>query len=330
MRIENYYYFLFLIFAIAFFKRKKNSSLSFSIFSNFKNTKNSFKVVLFKALPVLKTLVLIFFVIALANPQKINEKVKQSTEGIDIMLLLDISDSMRSEDFQPDNRLAVAKSVITNFIKNRTGDRIGLIAFSAESYTRCPLTSDYDILLKKLDETQINEGELKQGTAIGMAIANGIARLKDSKTKTKIMVLLTDGENNSGVIDPITASELAADHKIKIYSVAIGKDGRVPYPMTGRDFFGNNVKEYTYINNKINTEIFQKISSTSSGSFFRATDPDTLKNIFKKIDKLEKSEVKVQKSIKIKDYFAIFIKIGSLLFLLLLFLESFYLRRLPV
>lgn len=330
MRFENYYYFLFLISIFLFFKRKKISSLSFSIFSNFNNTKNSFKVILFKSLPVLKSLVLIFLVIALANPQKINEKVKQSTDGIDIMLLIDISDSMRSEDFKPDNRLAVAKGVITNFIKNRTGDRIGLIAFSAESYTRCPLTSDYEILLKKLNETKINEGELKQGTAIGMAIANGIARLKDSKTKTKIMVLLTDGENNSGVIDPITASELAADHKIKIYSVAIGKDGRVPYPMTGRDFFGNSVKEYTYINNKINTEIFEKISSTSSGSFFRATDPDALKNIFKKIDKLEKSEVKVQKSIKIKDYFPIFIKIGSLLFFLLLLLESFFLRRLPV
>lgn len=330
MRFENYYYFFFLVFILLFFRKKNIPSLSFPIFSNFKNTKKSLKVVLYKALPFLKSLILVFFVIALANPQKINEKIKQSSEGIDIMLLVDISDSMRSEDFQPNNRLAVAKNVITDFVKNRVGDRIGLIAFSAESYTRCPLTSDYEILLKRLQETEINQGELKHGTAIGMAISNGIARLKDSKTKSKIMVLLTDGENNSGVIDPITASELSADHKIKIYSVAIGKDGRVPYPITGRDFFGNNVKEYTYVNNKINTEIFQKISSITGGSFYRATDTDALKNIFTKIDKLEKSEVKVQKSIKIKDYFPVFIKLVSILFLLLLFLESFFLRRLPV
>lgn len=330
MRFENPWYLILLLVLVLFFYKKSKQSFLFNIHLNLKNNPQSFKMLVSSVIPFLRSLIFTFFVIALANPQKINEKVKKQTEGIDIMIVLDTSDSMRSEDFQPDNRFEVAKNVIKNFIKNRDGDKIGLITFSGESYTKCPLTTDYQVLNQRLDETQINTGEIKQGTAIGMAIANGVARFKDSKTKTKIMVLLSDGENNTGVIDPITASELASDKNIKIYSIAIGKDGKVPYPVTSQNFFGNPVKQYAYINNKLNTEIFTKISEITKGSFYRATDSDALKKIFDKIDKLEKSKVSEQKLIKVKDYFYVFIYWGFILFLINIFLEYFYIRSLPL
>ena len=220
--------------------------------------------------------------------------------------------------------------LISDFVKGRTSDRIGLIVFSGESYTKCPLTVDYDILNKRIDEVDFNDGSVKHGTAIGMAITNGVARLKNSNAKSKIMVLLTDGENNTGTIDPITASELANDENIKIYSVAIGKDGKVPFPVQTSDFFGRSVKRYTYIHNKIDTEIFKIISKNTNGNFFRATDSKALVKIFRKINKLEKTKVHVNKIIRVKDYFPVFLKIALILLLLELFLSEFIIRRLPV
>ncbi|MBN1115145.1 MAG: VWA domain-containing protein [Oligoflexia bacterium] len=329
MKFENPWYFLLLL-LFPLFMRKKPSFVYFPFMPFLKTVPVTLRVILQKVVPWLGYIALFLIVVALARPQKIDEKTKKYSEGIDIMLLLDISDSMRSEDFKPDNRLVVAKKVIRDFVKDRENDRIGLIVFSGESYTLSPLTIDHDVILKRIDDIEINKGDIKQGTAIGMAIANGVARLKDSNARTRIMVLVTDGDNNTGVIDPITASELSADNKIKIYSIGIGRDGKIPFPVYTNTFMGQRVKQYTYVMNKLNTEIFEKISKNTNGSFFRATDSGALARIFKKIDRLEKSKFIENKLVRVKDYFPEILKWSLGLFAAMLALWSFLFRRLPL
>jgi len=329
MRLEQPLFLLLLVFLFLFLKRKQKF-VQFNIFSNFKNNPLTLKIIIYKLMPFLKIITLLLIIIALANPQKIDEKITNYSYGIDIMLVLDISDSMRIEDFKPDNRLEVSKNIVKDFVKKRTADKIGLILFSGESYTKVPLSSDYNFLLNKIDEVKINDGFVKDGTAIGMAVSNAVARLKDSLSKSKIIILLTDGENNTGIIDPITASELAKDENIKIYSIAIGKDGKVPYPIVNRGFFGSSVKQYTYIESQLNTYLVSKMSEITGASFYRATDANTLEKIFNEINDLEKTKIETKKNIKIKDYFYSFIKLSFYLFIIILILEKLYTRGLPL
>ncbi len=235
----------------------------------------------------LRLLALAALVVAVARPQSVATAERVSSSGIDIVLALDTSGSMRAEDFQPDNRLQVAKRVIRDFIRERRSDRIGLVVFAGESFTQCPLTLDYPMLETLL--AQVDFGILGDGTAIGTAIANGVNRLADSKARSRILILLTDGENNAGPIDPITAAGLAASRGVRVYTIGVGKEGMVRMPV--QTPFG---VRYQRIESHIDEAVLKGIAKETGGRYFRADAPDTLRKIFATIDRLEKSEVAVK------------------------------------
>jgi len=235
----------------------------------------------------LRLLALAALVVAVARPQSVATAERVASSGIDIVLALDTSGSMRAEDFQPDNRLTVAKRVIHDFIDQRHSDRIGLVVFAGTSFTQCPLTLDYPMLDTLL--AQVDFGILSDGTAIGTAIANGVNRLADSKAKSRILILLTDGENNAGPIDPITAAKLAASRGVRVYTIGVGKEGMVRMPV--QTPFG---VRYQRVESHIDETVLKKIAKTTGGRYFRADAADALTKIFTTIDKLEKSEVAVK------------------------------------
>jgi len=239
------------------------------------------------ALVGLRLLALATLVVAVARPQSVATAERVASSGIDIVLALDTSGSMRAEDFQPDNRLTVAKRVIHDFIDQRQSDRIGLVVFAGTSFTQCPLTLDYPMLDALLAQVDFNI--LEDGTAIGTAIANGVNRLADSKAKSRILILLTDGENNAGPIDPVTAANLAATRGVRVYTIGVGKEGMVRMPV--QTPFG---VRYQRVASHIDEEVLKKIAETTGGRYFRADAADTLAEIFTTIDKLEKSEVAVK------------------------------------
>ena len=239
-----------------------------------------------------------FVVIALARPQKTNEKVEQYTEGIDIMLVLDISESMDLQDFKP-NRLEAAKETAVDFINGRFGDRIGIVIFSGEAYSLAPLTTDYALLTDLIKEINFNMMDAK-GTAIGSALAAGTNRMKETDSKSKVMILLSDGENNAGNVDPIFAAQLAAALDIKIYTIAVGKDGMVPY---GVDFFGRPQMIESYLDEST----LREIASIGSGEFFRASDDNALEQIFDQIDSMEKAEIIETRYKETVDYYRVYL-----------------------
>ena len=254
---------------------------------------------------------IILIIIALSRPQKSNEKVEKWSEGIDIMLVIDISESMQIEDFNP-NRLESAKETAKNFIDGRFQDRIGLVVFSGESYSRCPLTSDYTLLKKYIDEINFDLISTR-GTAIGSAIAIATNRMRESISKSKILILLSDGDNTAGNIDPLTASEIAKAYGIKIYSIAIGKNGKVPF---GKDYFGRP----RYVENSLDEKNLRDIAKTTEGKFYRASNNEALKEIFNEIDEFEKSEVKENRYKNTIDFYQYYLlwSIISLIFYILL------------
>ncbi len=270
---------------------------------------------------VLRTFAIIVLLIAMARPQSFTTGENISTEGIDIVMLLDISGSMLAEDLKP-NRLEAAKKVIDNFIKERTSDRIGLVIFSRESFTQCPLTIDYGVLRSLLK--QVKSGMLEDGTAIGTAIANGVNRLKESKAKSKVMILLTDGVNNSGEIDPITAAQIAKTYGIRIYTIGLGTEGMAPYPV--QTPFG---VQYQNVPVQIDEKTLRKISSITGGKYFRATSNSKLRAIYKAIDKLEKSKIKVTSYRHAHELFYGWLEAGLALLFLELLLSHAYLRTNP-
>src|SRR5687768_16765512 len=221
--------------------------------------------------------------VALGRPQKTNEKVEQWTEGIDIMIALDISQSMQIEDFLP-NRLEAAKQVARDFIKGRVQDRIGLVVFSGDAFSLRPLSTDYELLFSYLDEINFDMIE-NRGTAIGSALAVSTNRMRESASKSKVCILISDGENTAGNIDPITSAELAAAYNIKVYTIVVGKEGLVPY---GKDFFGKT----QMVENTVDETTMRKIADIGGGEFFRATDNKALMQVFQRIDKYEKAEIK--------------------------------------
>jgi Ca-activated chloride channel family protein len=308
-------------------KEKFHASLQFSSLGLLKSISPGFKAQ-FAFLPkMLKFLALGCAVMALARPQASNSKVNRNVEGIDIMIVFDVSDSMEIEDMQPDNRITAAKSVIHKFIKGRTSDRIGLIIFAAESYTRSPLTLDYETLLQSLDT--VTTDNIKQGTAIGVALANGVARLKDSTAKSRVMILLTDGENNSGTIDPETATEIAKGYGIKIYTIGVGVNGQAQLPTYVKDTFGNKVKTYQPIHSTVNMELLDHIAKETGGQSFRAVDTDALKQVFSSIDKLEKTKIQVSQYVRYTELFPSWLKMGAIFYLAQLVLSLTFLRRVP-
>jgi Ca-activated chloride channel family protein len=234
----------------------------------------------------LYSLALIFGTIALARPQKGRQFEELETRGIDIMLCMDISGSMQAMDFAPGDRLSVARDRAKEFVAKRRGDRIGLVVFAATSLTQCPLTLDHNIVLDILDRLRF--GILEDGTAIGMGLASAVARLKDSKAKEKVIILLTDGVNNTGDIDPLTAAQTAAALGIKVYTIGVGSKGLVPFPVDD-PVFG---RRFVQVEVDLDTETLRKIADITNGRFFLATDPQALKQIYDEIDQLEPSTFK--------------------------------------
>jgi len=238
--------------------------------------------------PVLYTLALALTAIALAQPRvRTSAPEDVSVQGIDIVIAFDVSTSMLAADFQPKDRITVAKEVIDNFIKSRTNDRVGLVVFAGEAYTQCPLTLDYSVLSNILKDVRC--GVIEDGTAIGNALATSVNRLRDSDAKSKVIVLITDGGNNAGNIAPEQAAQMAKQLGIKVYSVLVGKGGKVPYPV-GRDMF--NEPSYQMVDIDVNPELLKEISATTGGKMYVATDKRSLEENFRDIlDHLEKSKI---------------------------------------
>ncbi len=318
-------YFLLLIPLILFWywkQNKKNSTaITYSDLKVFEGVKSTIKEKL-RHLPIfLRSIALGLFIIALARPQSFSSGENIYTEGIDVAILLDISSSMLAEDFKP-NRLEAAKKVIDEFIDGRKTDKIGLVIFSSESFTQCPLTIDYPVLRGLLKD--IHSGMIDDGTAIGTAIANGVNRLKDSKAKSKIIILLTDGVNNSGEIDPITAAQIAKKFGIRIYTIGVGTIGEAPYPF--QTPFG---KRYQMLKVDIDEKTLNEVAKITDGHYYRATNNKKLEEIYKIIDKLEKTRVEVTSYRKAKELFYVWVAVGLFLILLELILTRTYLKKLP-
>ncbi len=318
-----------LLFGIYFyFKRKKQSRFKISNIKILEKTNKTLKVYL-KNLPIfLMMLSTVLLIYALARPQKADERERKTVDGIDILIALDISDSMLIEDMKPDNRLEAAKQVIDEFIDNRSSDRIGLVVFSGEAYTRIPLTVDYSVLKSNLKEVQTSRN-IKLGTAIGVALATSVGRIKDSDGKSKVIILLTDGENNSGTIAPETALEIAKKENIKIYTIGIGKDGQAQLPVYSKDIFGRKVKSYRPMHSKVNVKLLKRLADETGGIFYRVNETDNLERVFGKIDQLEKTKVEVQSYTKYAELFPNWISYGSLCFFIFMLFNWLFLRRYP-
>lgn len=300
---------------------KFSPDLTFSSLSIFKGLKPSFKEKMRHIPAVLRLLAIAFLIIAAARPQTFSSGENIYTEGIDIVMVLDISGSMMAEDFSP-NRLEAAKDVIDNFIAGRTTDKIGLVIFSAESFTQCPLTVDYPVLRNLLKD--IKSGMLTDGTAIGVAIANGVNRVKDSKAKSKVMILLTDGMNNVPEMDPLTAAQIAQTFGIRIYTIGVGTIGQAPYPFDTP--FG---KRYQMIPVEIDENLLKQIAQTTGGQYFRATNNKKLENIYTEIDKLEKTRVEVTSYRHATELYFTFALIGFILLMGEVIISKIYLKRIP-
>ncbi len=317
---ENHLY-LYLLFLIPIFYLLRNILANKSSYEVTipKRNLTTYKFSILRFIPnILITGSIILIILSVSRPQKSNERIERWSEGIDIMLVIDISESMQIEDFTP-NRLESAKSVAKDFINGRFQDRIGLVVFSGESYSRCPLTTDYILLNKYIEEITFDLISTR-GTAIGSAIAIATNRMRESKSKTKILILLSDGDNTAGNIDPLTASEIAKAYGIKIYSIAIGKNGKVPF---GKDYFGRP----RYVENSLDEKNLRDIAKTTEGKFYRASDNKSLENIFKEIDTFEKSEIKENRYKNTIDYYQYYLLWGIILFLTYLLLKSTYLNN---
>ena len=276
----------------------------------------------------LRWAVIILLILALARPQKLLQERQMETEGIDIMLALDISTSMLAEDFRPKNRLGAAKKVASEFIDGRVSDQIGLVVFAGQSFTQCPLTLDYDLLkelLRQVNIELVTEGTIEDGTAIGMAIANGVNRLRASKAKSRILILLTDGQNNRGEIDPLTAASAAQALGIRIYTIGVGTEGYAPYPV--RDQWGRVT--YQQVQVEIDEELLRQIADQTGGKYFRATDAEALRRVYAEIDKLEKSKIRVHQYRQKAELFAPYLGWAFVLLLIELVLSATRLRTMP-
>ena len=301
--------------------KQRQPSITYSSLKVFKEIPASWREK-FRHLPViLRTLALFLLIVALARPQSYNSGENIYTEGIDIAMVLDISGSMLAEDLKP-NRIEAAKQVIDNFISNRTSDRIGLVIFARQAFTQCPLTIDYGVLRHLL--SKVEPGMIEDGTAIGNAIADGVNRLKDGKAKSKIIILLTDGMNNAGEIDPLTAAQIAKTFGIRIYTVGVGAKGEAPYPV--QTPFG---VRYQMIPADIDEGMLQQIADITGGAYFRATDTRALKEIYDKIDKLEKSRVEVTSYRQAKELFYNWLGAGLVLIFLEIGISQTIFRKVP-
>jgi len=321
------YFFLLLLIPIGIFwiyQFKKKQQATFTV-STLQGLTGLAEISLIKwkgILHVLRILAVICMVIALARPQTSNVNETINSEGLDIVMAMDISGSMLAEDFHP-NRIEAAKKVATEFIENRPTDRIGLVIFSGESFTQCPLTTDQNILHEQLKN--IRSGLLEDGTAIGMGLATSVERLRNSKAKSKIIILLTDGVNNTGLIDPITALEIAKAYKIRVYTIGVGTQGSAPYPV--KDQFGNMSMQQMPV--QIDEALMQRIAHETGGKYFRATENKSLGKVYKDIDKMEKTKIEINSFKRYAELFFLYAALGLLFLFLEIALRYTVFRQLP-
>ena len=302
-----------------FFKRRNiNSEILFSNLGSLNKTK-TLKNRLRDLPQIFNILAICLLIIALARPQSSTNWEESTTEGIDIVLSMDISGSMLAEDLKP-NRLEASKDVAVDFISKRINDRIGLVIFSGESFTQCPLTTDHNVLINLFKD--VKSGMVEDGTAIGMGLATAVNRLKDSDAISKIIILLTDGVNNKGVVAPFTAAEIAKQFGIRVYTIGVGTEGYAPYPF--QTPFG---VQYQDVEVQIDEETLQNIATVTDGKYFRATNNSKLKEIYKDIDKLEKSKIEVTEFHKRSEEFSNFAIPAFIILLFGFILEKTYLKQ---
>lgn len=283
-----------------------------------------------RALPWLTIVALALMIVAMARPRRLQETVTVSSEGIDIVLTLDISGSMQAEDFQPTNRFTVARQVLEDFIASTKGDRLALVVFAAKAFTQSPLTLDYAMVRQLLDQVEIGMVD-ETGTAIGMAIATAAARLEKSQAASRIIILLTDGMNNAGAIDPLTAARAAGAIGVKIYTVGVGSEegALIPIddPIFGRTYARN--PDGSYQRTKMDEETLRKIARVSGGKYYRAADPDTLRKIYEEIRQLEKSKFETHQYHRYQEMAGRFLWPALLLLVLQVVLSCTWLRKVP-
>jgi Ca-activated chloride channel homolog len=312
------------------YQQKKQGAVSAFKFSSGElvgKLKGSFKLKLSQNLIYLRLLAVALLIFALARPLTPVADSKIHSEGIDIVLAIDCSTSMLAEDFrlggQRQNRVEVVKNVVKDFIMGRKNDRIAIVAFASRAYTVCPLTLDYGWLLDNLE--RVKTGLVEDGTALGSGIATSLNRLKDAKAKSKVVILLTDGRNNTGKISPLTAAEAAKALKIKVYTIGAGSKGPVPYPV--KDFFGNTV--YQPIQIDIDEDTLMKIADMTGAKYFRATDTESLRKIYKEIDAFEKTDIEEKGYLEYNELFSVFLILALVLLLSDIILSNTILRKIP-
>lgn len=308
------------------YRKKSEPTMRMADTFAFRYAPRSWRVVLMPILPILRIAAFTALVLALARPQTQNSWKNQSVEGIDIMLAMDVSTSMLAEDLKP-NRIEAAKYVASEFISGRPNDNIGLSIFAGEAFTQCPMTTDHSSLLSLLHNVRTDiaaRGLIEDGTAIGMGLANAVSRLKDSKAKSRVVILLTDGSNNRGDISPMTAAEIAKSLGIRVYTVGVGSNKVAPYPMP----VAGGV-QYVNIPVEIDNETLRGIARATDGDFYRATNTKELNQIYKEIDQLEKSKLNVKQYSKKYDVYQPFALVAVLALLLELLLRITVFRRIP-
>ena len=322
---DSYYLWLLLLIPILlllYWKRRdrKGATLKFSSLAILKQIQTPFWL---RHLPfLLRCLVLALLIVVLARPQSSSTREEIRSEGIDIVLALDLSSSMLSEDIQP-NRIEAAKTVAREFIQGRHNDRIGMVVFAAQGFTQCPLTLDYSVLVGLLDDLKV--GIIDDGTAIGMGLATAVKRLSRSETKSKVIVLVTDGRNNTGEIDPITATDLAVSNEIRVYTIGVGSHGSAPYPVND-PLLG---RRYIQVQVDVDEDTLKRIADTTGGKYFRATDRESLESIYAEIDTLEKTEIEVKQYTRYGELFVRPLSLASLILLIEAGLSFTVLRKIP-
>lgn len=294
--------------------RKQEASVRFSDTSGFKELPKTMKAYFRHILFALKMAALALLIVAIARPQSASSNKKSNIEGIDIVMAMDVSGSMLARDLKPD-RLTAAKNVASEFVEGRPGDRMGLVIFSGESFTQVPLTTDHGVMLNMLAE--MKNGLIDDGTAIGDGLATAISRLKDSDAISKVIILLTDGMNNAGSVDPYTAAEMAKLFGIRVYTIAVGSYGTAPYPV--QTPFGTQIQQMKV---EIDEKLLQSIANSTDGKYFRATSNQKLDEIYSEIDKLERSKIEVTEFRRLHEEFYPFVA-----WALLLLLAEFLLRK---
>lgn len=275
---------------------------------------------------VIKTISVAFLIVALARPQSISKTQDRKESGIDITMVLDVSLSMLIQDMGDSNRMEIAKETFRTFIEGRSNDRIGFVIFSGEPLTLAPPTLDYGLLLAQLNNVQPGTQGLRDGTAIGDGLALAINRLKKSTAKSRVIILLTDGDNNVGRIDPITSGDLALGYGIKVYSIAIGTEGRVRQPFPQQTPMGT-VYQYAWVENRLNPSLLKEISQKTNGKFYRVTDEKALQEVFRNIDKLEKSEIITKDKVRYSEEYPLPLLAGLFFLLLEKALAIFWWRQ---